>query len=121
MNLIKYLFLFFGLIINVHLVYAQNQHSLNGGTIRVCDDANADEETSTLRKEWVSLLREKKFAALEDSFKDREARTGKGEFRDQALYRLTKFADSAEPELEPLLNEWVRNNPSSFIAPLARA
>lgn len=121
MNLIKFFFLFVGLNMSVHLTHAQNQLSTNAGTIRVCDDPNADEETSTLRKEWVTLLREKKFTALDDAFKDREARTSKGEFREQALYRLTKFTDGTEPEFEPLLNEWVRINSSSFIALLARA
>lgn len=120
MKLFKTLPLLICLLTNSDITFAQNQISGNSGVIRVCDDLNADEETSTLRKEWLLLLREKKFTALEENFKDREGRTNKGEFRDQVLYRLTKFADSAEPELEPLLNEWVRVSPTSFIALLAR-
>jgi tetratricopeptide (TPR) repeat protein len=120
MKLFKILPLLICLLTNSDLTIAQSQPSGNSSVIRVCDDLNADEETSTLRKEWILLLREKKFTALEESFKDREVRTNKGEFGDQVLYRLTKFTDTAEPELEPLLNEWVRVYPSSFIALLAR-
>ena len=121
MKLINILLPLFFLTTNTHTVFAQNNNSPSAGSIRVCDDSNADEETSALRKELVALLRDKKFAAIEDTLKDREARTLKGEFRDQSLYRLTKFADSAEPELEPLMNEWVRNNPASFMALMVRA
>jgi tetratricopeptide (TPR) repeat protein len=99
---------------------AQTANSTNTASIRVCDDLNADDETATLRKELLSLLRDKKYAALEDTLNDRHTRMLKGEFTDRALSRLTAFIDSADPGLEPLLEEWARSSQSSFMALLVR-
>ena len=101
-------------------VFAQTSNPIVVDAIRVCDDLNADVETAGLRKELLALLRDKKYHALQDMFDDRHARMLTGEFGDRALDRLTGFADSADPALEPLLDEWVRTSQSSFMALLVR-
>jgi tetratricopeptide (TPR) repeat protein len=85
-----------------------------------CGNLNVDEETAPLRKELLSLLRDKKYAALDDMLNDRHARMLKGEFTDQSLVRLTNFIDTADTALEPLLNEWVRTSQGGFMALLVR-
>ena len=101
-------------------VFAQSSNSTSSDSIRVCDDLNADVETAGLRKELLALLRDKKYEALQDTLNDRHTRMLAGEFGDRALHRLTNFADSADPALEPLLHEWVRASQSSFMALLVR-
>jgi tetratricopeptide (TPR) repeat protein len=101
-------------------VFAQTSNSTATDTIRVCDDLSADVETAGLRKELLALLRDKKYQALQDTLNDRHARMLTGEFGDRALHRLTNFTDSADPALEPLLDEWVRTSQSSFMALLVR-
>lgn len=101
-------------------VFAQTSNSTSSDSIRVCDDLNAEVETGGLRKDMLALLRDKKYHALQDMLDDRHARMLTGEFSDRALDRLTGFADSADPALEPLLDEWVRSSQSSFMALLVR-
>ena len=108
------------LALGSNAVLAQTPGPTAIGTIRVCDDLNADVETAGLRKELLSLLREKKYLAVQDTLSDRHARMLTGEFGDRALHTLTNFADSADPAFEPLLDEWVRNSQSSFMALLVR-
>ena len=101
-------------------VIAQISNPTATDAIRVCDDINADVETAVVRKEVLALLREKKYVALQDTLNDRHTRMLTGSFGDRALHTLTNFADSADPALEPLLDEWVRTSQSSFMALLVR-
>ena len=108
------------LALGSNAVLAQTPGPTAIGTIRVCDDLNADVETAGLRKELLSLLREKKYLALQDTLNDRHARMLTGELGDRALDALTDFASNADPALEPLFDEWVRTSQSSFMALLVR-
>lgn len=105
---------------SVGLVIAQPSSPLSPGADQSCGHLNADEETAPLRKDLLALLRDKRYPALDDTLNDRHARMLKGEFTDQVLARLTNFVESADPALEPLLNEWVRTSQSGFMALLVR-
>ncbi len=99
---------------------AQSSSLSNPVASQSCGNLNVDEETAPLRKELLSLLRDKKYAALDDMLNDRHTRMLKGEFQDRSLASLTNFTDSADPALEPLLDEWVRTSQGGFMAQLVR-
>jgi tetratricopeptide (TPR) repeat protein len=104
--------------VNVSFVAAQTTGATT--STQICGNFNVDEDTAPLRKELLALLRDKKYAALDDTLNDRHARMLKGEFTDQSLASLTGFTYTADPALEPLLNEWVRTSQSGFMAHLVR-
>lgn len=105
-------------LINANMGAAQTAGG--AASTQLCGSFSVDEDTAPLRKELLALLRDKKYLSLDDTLNDRHARMQKGEFTDETLARLTNFADSADPSLEPLLNEGVRTSQGGFMALLVR-
>ena len=105
----------------VSFVFAMSSlHASAADNALVCNDFYAREETASVRKKLLQLLREKNYAGLKDALDDRLARYVKGELSDLAASQMLSFADTAEPDLEPLLDEFLRVGNSSFNARIAR-
>lgn len=110
---------FFVLALIINTSVSDAQISSTATSAPVCGNFKVDEDTAPLRKELLALLRDKKYAALDDTLNDRHAIMFKGEFTDQTLASVTGFT-SADPALEPLLSEWVRISQGGFMAHLVR-
>lgn len=72
-------------------------------------------------KRIQTLLKEKKFAAVEDELADKLRRVDAGTYEDFTLYSEVKEAASEDAALEPILAEWVAHSPKSYVAILLKA
>lgn len=105
----------------ISLVFALcSPHAFAADDAHVCNDFYARDETASVRKKMLELLREKNYPGLKDALDDRLARFAKGELSDLVLSQTLSFADRAEPDLEPLLDEFLRVGNSDFNAHMAR-
>ncbi len=65
------------------------------------------------------LIRSKKFAAVEDEWKDKLSRVGRPSYPDFLLYAEIQRVVSDDPALEPLIQQWKNERPNSFLVQLA--
>lgn len=67
------------------------------------------------------LLKDKAYSGLEDELQLRLDRVDRGTESDEALRMVLKSMLIAEPAYEPLLAEWIRLYPKSYLARISRA
>jgi tetratricopeptide (TPR) repeat protein len=65
-------------------------------------------------------LKEKKFSSIEDELSDKLRRQEAGSYSDVTLHDTVAYATKGDTGLEPLLAEWVRQSPNSFVAHLSK-
>lgn len=89
-------------------------------TAPVCDPAADDTTLAAARTRIAGLLKQKQFRAVEDEFADKMRRYRKGEYSDWHLAHTAFEAMGGDPALEPLLAEWVAQQPNSYWARLLK-
>jgi tetratricopeptide (TPR) repeat protein len=89
---------------------------------QVSCDPTPDALVDTAAKDRIrQLLKEKKFGAVEDELGDKLKRYERGAYSDLALYTTIYEAMDKQPALEPILAQWVNEQPRSSMARLLRA
>ena len=98
------------------VVYAQNAIAEDR-----CDLLLSDSQLKENGSHIKELLKQKKYAALEDEFKTKQDMVERGEYSDELLRLDFDAAFDSDPEIEPLVSEWAREYPASYAALVARA
>lgn len=83
--------------------------------------ARATAPLPTRPLEVLRLLRARDFATLTRAIEDRQSAVERDIRQENALAALVSSFDMPDPEMTPLLDEWVRVAPKSFAPRLARA
>jgi len=83
----------------------------------VLTNAQMDERRTHLK----GLLKEKRYAALEDEFEAKQLKVQRGVLSDEMLRLDFEAAFDNDMAIEPLLSEWVNLYPRSYSARIARA
>lgn len=88
---------------------------------QVCDMIFTSSETRERSGHYKELLTKKLYAALEDELQARHLKSQRGEESDERIRVDFQSTFDKDPQLEPLLSEWIRLYPRSYSARLARA
>jgi tetratricopeptide (TPR) repeat protein len=86
-----------------------------------CDLLIPSDQFQARGARFKKLLKEKMYAALEDEMQSRQLRIENGGYSDELLRLDIHAAFDSDPAIEPLLGEWIRTYPKSFVARMARA
>jgi len=85
-----------------------------------CDDFLLIERQYEARGDhFRSLLNAHRYAALQDELGARQARIEAGQESDETLRLDLTASFNRDPAQEPLLSEWIRAYPNSYVAHLA--
>lgn len=86
-----------------------------------CDLLITADQLKARGARFKKLLTDKMYAALEDELQSRQLRIENGSYSDELLRLDVHAAFDSDPAIEPLLGEWIRTYPKSFVARMARA
>jgi TPR repeat protein len=107
------------LCISLVLCFAGN--SALAQTASACEPAPESANDMSVAGDRIrQLIKEKRFAAVEDEFSDKVKRYGRGEYSDLHIYGMVYRATDNDVALEPLLSQWINEKPDAFAARLFR-